>query len=279
MILQSYCGYIIILGKTNVGKSTLFNKMIKKKISIVSKKSQTTTKFIKGIYTENNYQMIFLDTPGFLKKTNIKNYLSSFLFEKPSLFILVVEKNHWGIIEDKILNNLKIYKIPVLLVINKIDKLKNKSLLLPYVKFINNKTKFLDIFFISAKKNYLINELITKIKKIIPKKKHYFPENYITDCSKEFLLAEIIREQFLIFFNDEIPYKLKINIDHFFLDKKNLVYKINSTVFTQRESQKKILIGTKGIKIKKITFILQKKIKKFLNYEVDLVIWIKLIKK
>lgn len=277
-MISSYCGYVAILGKTNVGKSTLFNKMIKNKISIVSKKAQTTIKLIKGIYTKDNYQIIFIDTPGCLTQTNIKRYLLSILFDKPSLIILVVTKK-WNDIEDKILKNAQNYQIPILIVINKIDKLKNKSSLLPYINYINIKKKISNIFFVSAKKNYLIDELICKIKNFIPRKIHYFPKNYITDCSQEFLITEIIREQFLNFFNDEIPYKIKIKINQFIFDEKNLIYNINTTVFTQRFSQKKILIGKKGIKIKKITLLLQEKIKKTLKYKINLLIWIKVIKK
>lgn len=275
MIQKSYCGYIAIIGRTNVGKSTLFNKILKKKISITSKKSKTTQQNITGIHTADIYQSIYIDTPGINKKNfyNLKK-----IFKNVECILLVVDRTKWYDNENYLLNYLKQINIPVLLVVNKIDLLKNKSILLKYIDQINKKFNFLEIFFISAKKKLYLNLLISKIQKLLPKNIHYFPSNNITDCSQIFLIKEIIREQFIRYYGDEIPYIIKIKIDKIILIK-NKIYDISSFIIVSTINQKKILIGKNGRKIKKINNISSLKIEKLTQKKVNLIISVKIKKK
>ncbi|CAL1329454.1 GTPase Era [Candidatus Providencia siddallii] len=273
---KTYCGFIKIIGQPNVGKSTLLNKLLGKKISITSKKPQTTHQCIMGIKTINNYQIIYIDTPGisFKKNTTINTSLKS--INNVELIIFIVDKI---ILTDNdliLLSKLKKLHNNIILVINKIDKIIDKKNILPYIKFISKKINFIHILPISAKKEININILSKIINKYIPESKHFFTKNNITDKSKEFIASEIIREKLIRFLGDELPYSTNVKIENFHIKKNNL-FIIKGLILIKRPNQKKIIIGKNGNKIKKIGTEARISMEKFFEYKVHLKIWIKII--
>ncbi|WP_343189607.1 GTPase Era [Buchnera aphidicola] len=266
-----YCGKITIIGKTNVGKSTLLNRLIKKKISIISYKSNTTQKNIKGIFTNKKHQFIYIDTPGCIYKKNFF-YLKENI-NISDIIIFVINKNIWKIEDDNILQKIKKTKKPIILVINKIDCIKNKNILLPYINFIKNKFLFYSIIPISSKTGENINILHKIIKKILPKKKHIYTNNIITNYSDKKIIKEIIREKFINILNNELPYSIKIKLDYF--KKKKIFYIIKIIILVKNIRHKKIIIGKKGKIIKKCNILARKDLEKFFNKKVHLFMWIK----
>ncbi|QCI25972.1 GTPase Era [Buchnera aphidicola] len=272
---NTYCGYIGIIGRTNVGKSTILNQLIDKKISIISKKSGTTQKNITGIKTVIQHQFIYIDTPGieiyptYQKKSILQN--NNYI----NIIIFVINKINWGNIENIILEKINKTHIPTILVINKIDHIKNKKTLLPFIDLISKKKNFLDIIPISAKYAKNINLLSRSITKNLPKAKHIFPKKKITTNSKEFIISEIIREKFLQFLNQEIPYCIKIKIQLFYIDTNN-IYQIYATIYVKNIRHKKIIIGKKGKKIKICHMLATKNISQFLGKDIQLHLTFKL---
>ncbi|WWO99929.1 MAG: GTPase Era [Candidatus Dasytiphilus stammeri] len=262
-----YCGYIPIVGRSNVGKSTLLNHIIGKKISIVSRKPQTTRQCIIGIHTKGSYQTILIDTPGVnnRKKNTLNSLMNRNLINsiknQVSLIIFVIAGTDWTSDDTKILNLLYNNEAPVLLVINKIDLIKNKSLLLPHIHFINQKMKFIDILPISAYTGYNLNILVNFIKKFLPESSHFFPKEKITNQSLKFMIAEIIREKLMHFLNLEIPYSVAVTIDQVILNQAGY-YHIDGYIIVERKGQKNIIIGHKHNKINSIL--------KEASYEIEL---------
>ncbi len=268
------CVYIPIIGKTNTGKSTLFNKLIKKKISITSKKKNTTQKRIIGINTNKNNQYIYIDNPGFFPYQSPNKYIQNiiyflknfFLIKKINLFIFIIGLSI-NLYEIELIKIFKKKKINILLLINKIDKLKNKLILLPYIKKINNiNNKYISIIPICIKKKKHIKNLINKfIKNFMIISKHFYKKNIITNCNNEFIISEIIREKTIRLLGDEIPYFLNFKtkkIIHI-----NNIYKIECIIFFKKKQYNKIIIGFNGNKIKKIIKLSIRSIKKYLNTE------------
>lgn len=277
---KTYCGYITIVGKTNVGKSTLINKLLKKKISITSKRTNTTQQQIIGIKTTKKYQLIYIDTPGFTKKKHLflaNKEINKIKFKNTNLIIFIVDNIYWNNQDQIILNELCKLKKKILLVINKIDKIKDKNNLLPYINFINKKTNFVEIIPISAKKNFNRNLFEKTLYKYIPKSKHIFQKKYITSHSNNFIIIEIIREKLIRFCGTELTHKIDITVEQLTKKKNNL--KIYILILVQKTNEKKIIIGKNGNKIKKINFFSTKSIENFFSKKIFLKIWIKLKKK
>ncbi|WP_168892581.1 GTPase Era [Enterobacteriaceae endosymbiont of Plateumaris pusilla] len=272
--ISFYFGRVLLLGRTNVGKSTLLNKLMGKNISITSHKINTTYFNITGIYNYNNYQIEYIDTPGFINKNNIIHNL--FINKKFDIILLVLDRNKWNNIEEKIIKIIKNISIPIIIIINKIDKIFNKTVLLPHINFIKNKISFIDLIMISAKNTLYISNIHNIIYKILPKKNHFFPKKYITNQSKELIISEIIRKYILKYIHNELPYVVKIKVKPFIINSEVLINNLIILLYVKRLSQKKILIG-KNAKI--INFIISKsqnEIENFLNKKITLKVWIKL---
>ncbi len=272
-ILKKKICISILVGKPNVGKSTLFNKLINKKISITSKKKYTTQKNILGIYNKKNkYQYIYIDTPGikYIKDINKNiNYTISILKNynikpKINLIILIIKKEN-NFEELWIINKLNLYKIPYIIIINKIDKLKNKLLLLPYIKKIKYYSSKNTILPICAKKKKDINILKSIIDKYLIKSKLFFKTNIKTIHNNKFIFKEIIREKIFRLTGDEIPYFIKFKINNILKKKRKL--NIITTIYVKKKQYINILIGKSGNKIKQIINLAQKSIKKYLNFK------------
>lgn len=278
---KEYCGKIALIGYQNSGKSSLMNKLIGKKVSITSKKKQTTKKNIIGIKTIKNYQFIYIDTPGFIKnkKIHINKDLKFIqkILENLKLVILVLDKIIWDINNTILLNFINKKNIPNLIVINKIDQIKKKNTILPFIKYLNKTFSQIEIIPVSSKTgdNILILEKI--IKKYIPINKHFFKEKKNNNYSLKFQIYEIIRETIMRYFGDELPYSSKIKIK---LIKKNIRNEIiiYAEILVLFSRQKKIFIGKNGKKIKLCSMISKNKLEKILKSKVHLFIWVKKFK-
>ncbi|MCR3755057.1 MAG: 30S ribosomal subunit maturation GTPase Era [Candidatus Westeberhardia cardiocondylae] len=278
----------MIFGKFNVGKSTLFNQILKKKISIVSKKRNTTLLPILGICTDGVYQSIYIDTPSlFFKKKQVFNFFKDnncFDFvisvDMINIIIFVVDSINWTIYDEFISKKIFDYykSCTVILVINKIDNILYKNKLLSYISFISTKIKFDEIIPVSAKNNFNIDVLIKVIKKNLPNSYHFFSKNITTNVSNKFVASEIIREKIMLCFWDEIPYSVFVKIESFIFNKFTGSYNIHGIIFVICDMHKKIIIGHEGKKIKKISILSRKEMEIFYGVCVYLKLWVKKLK-
>ncbi|MCX8600583.1 MULTISPECIES: GTPase Era [unclassified Gilliamella] len=275
-----HCGFVAIVGRPNVGKSTLLNQLLGQKVSITSRKAQTTRHRIVGIDTQGDDQIIYIDTPGLHIEekraiNRLMNRAASSSIGDVELVIFVVEGTHWTDDDEMVANKLKGCKAPVLLVINKIDNVADKTQLLPHIEAISQKVNFLDVIPISAEKGEGVDIIKDIVKKHLPEGEHHFPEDYITDRSQRFMASEIIREKLMRFLGDELPYSVTVEIEQFKVDERNGMYRINGLILVERDGQKKMVIGNKGEKIKKIGIEARKDMQSFFDNKVHLELWVK----
>ena len=275
-----HCGFVAIVGRPNVGKSTLLNQLLGQKVSITSRKAQTTRHRIVGIDTQDNDQVIYIDTPGLHIEekraiNRLMNRAASSSIGDVELVIFVVEGTHWNDDDEMVANKLKDCKCPVLLVINKIDNVIDKTQLLPHIQEISQKVNFLDVVPISAEKGDGVDIIRKIVKTHLPEGEHHFPEDYITDRSQRFMASEIIREKLMRFLGDELPYSVTVEIEQFKVDERNGMYRINGLILVERDGQKKMVIGNKGEKIKKIGIEARKDMQTFFDNKVHLELWVK----
>ncbi|VFP87273.1 GTPase Era [Candidatus Erwinia haradaeae] len=273
----TYAGFVAIVGRPNVGKSTLLNRLVRTKVSITSSKPHTTRHRIFGINTEGSYQSIYIDTPGFYCKDNHMdddtiNHISMRALDGVSLVIFLIEGTIWTTVDQMVMNKLKEQE-SVLLVINKVDKISDKHVLLPHLHFLFQKRNFLEIVPISAKKCSNIDIISNIVKKNLPESEHYFPEKSITNCSKIFMCSEIIREKLIRFLGDELPSIATVKINRFFVGK-NGHLNIFSMILVNHKSQKNIVVGHKGSKIKTIGMRARKDIESLFQVSVYLDLWV-----
>lgn len=275
----TYCGFIAIVGRPNVGKSTLLNKILGQKISITSRKAQTTRHRIVGIHTEGAYQAVYVDTPGLHIEekraiNRLMNRTASSAIGDVDLIIFVVDGTHWNDDDEMVLNKLRAAKSPVVLAINKVDNIKNKEDLLPFITEISAKFEFAQIVPISAEKGKNVDELEKIVRGSLREGLHHFPEEYVTDRSQRFMASEIIREKLMRFTGDELPYSVTVEIEQFKLNERG-TYEINGLILVEREGQKKMVIGNKGQKIKQIGIEARSDMERLFDNKVHLELWVK----
>ncbi|QJC34469.1 GTPase Era [Enterobacteriaceae endosymbiont of Donacia crassipes] len=269
-MISSYYGSILLLGRTNVGKSTLLNFLVKKKISITSHKKNTTNNNIIGVYNNDIYQIEFIDTPGnIFSKNKIFNLLKN---NKYDFILFILDKNKWNYIEENFTKIFSKINIPIILIINKVDQIKNKNILLPYINFLKKKINIFYLFIISAKYKLYTNNIYDIICSNLPKKKHLYPKNYITDQTDQVIIKEIIRENIMKFLHKEIPYLIKIKV----IFSKILLNEINIIFLVKKINHKKIIIGKNSNNIKLIKNRSEQNIEKFFKKKLKLNIWIKI---
>ncbi len=240
---KTYCGFIAIVGRPNVGKSTLLNKILEQKISITSRKAQTTRHRIVGIKTEGAYQEIYVDTPGLHIEekraiNRLMNRAASSAIGDVDLIIFVVDGTHWNADDEMVLNKLRNAKSPVVLAINKVDNIKNKDDLLPFITDLSSKFNFAHIVPISAQRGNNVHELEKIVRQSLREGVHHFPEDYVTDRSQRFMASEIIREKLMRFTGEELPYSVTVEIEQFKVNERG-TYEINGLILVEREGQKK----------------------------------------
>lgn len=275
----THCGFIAIVGRPNVGKSTLLNQLLGQKISITSRKPQTTRHRITGIHTEDGYQAIYVDTPGLHIEekraiNRLMNRAASSSIGDVELVIFVVEGTKWTDDDDMVLNKLKDGKVPVLLAINKVDNVTDKTILLPHMQFLGQQMNFMDIVPISAETGKNVDTIASIVRKRLPEAEHHFPEEYITDRSQRFMASEMIREKLMRFLGAELPYSVTVEIEQFVTNERG-GYDIHGLILVEREGQKKMVIGNKGAKIKTIGIEARKDMEEMFEAKVHLELWVK----
>ncbi|XRY30513.1 MAG: GTPase Era [Buchnera aphidicola (Tetraneura akinire)] len=280
-IKKNKFGKAILLGRTNVGKSTFLNKIMNKKISITSRKKNTTKSNIFGIHTKDKYQTIYIDTPGF-QKNNKSFFNYNLIIETIKLvqvIIFIIDRCKWTQYESYISNIINKNKIPVIVLINKIDLIKKKIIMLPFINFLKKKIKNAkEIVPISATKKINCEKIQNMVINLLPIKNHQFKKEQTHIFSLKFELSEIIREKIIRYVGDEIPLIVDVKIEFLNLKNKNTIYLI-AIVLVNNNGQKKIIIGKNGKKIKLIITISSQEIKKRLNKNVNLKLHVKIKKK
>lgn len=272
-------GFIAILGRPNVGKSTILNQMLNQKVAIVTSKVQTTRNRIQGIYTTEDAQMIFIDTPGIHKpKNELGNYMNQTAFsvlDGIDVVLFVVDGSEKvGAGDLFILESLKKVKVPVLLVVNKVDLLQeNEQKLVENIESYKESFSFNGGITLSASNGFNIDKLKDMIKDRLDFGPMYYPEDQLLDQPERFVVAEIIREKVLLTTNDEVPHSVAVTIESF--KEKNNIIEINADIVVERPSQKKIIIGKNGSKIKEIGTQARKDIVKFLGSKIYLELFVK----
>ena len=277
MDLKTKSGYVSIVGKTNAGKSTLLNNILGQKIAITSRKPQTTRHRFLGIRTNNEYQIIFVDTPGFHsgQKRALNRYMNkvaSNAMRGVDIVLYVLDKLNWT--EDDLSRVHSISdETSVILVINKVDKLEEKNSLLPFIEELSKEDLFSHIIPISALKDIGVEDLVKLIHEDLPLGDHLYPEDQVTDISERFLASEIIRENCINRLGDELPYRISVSIERF-SEVKGIIH-IDSVIFVEKQSQKGMLIGQSGSMLKAIGTASRKELEKLLESKVMLKTWVK----
>lgn len=277
--VNSFCGFVAIVGRPNVGKSTLLNKILGQKVSITSRKPQTTRHRIIGIDTVDNMQTIYVDTPGLHSEekraiNRLMNRAAESSIGDVGMIFFVVEGTHFYQDDEMVLNKLKNATAPVVLVINKIDQVAEKDELLPFITRMNSLMEFKDIVPVSAVQGTNVEELRKLARSSLDKSEFIFPEDYITDRSSRFMASEIIREKLMRFTGDELPYSVTVEIENFKTEE-NGTYHIDALILVERDSQKKMVIGAGGSKLKQIGIEARQDMERLFENKVYLKTWVK----
>lgn len=276
-----HCGYAAIIGRPNVGKSTLLNNILGQKVSITTRKPQTTRHQILGIKTTNDAQVVYVDTPGLHRgvKRVINRYMNRAalsVMNDVDVIVLVVDGLNWTAEDQYILEKLKSIKTPIVLAINKIDKIKDREMLLPHIKEISHKAAFAAIVPVSAKKYENIVQLEAEVTRLLPGGVALFPEDQITDRSERFIAAELIREKLMSRLSRELPYSLTVQIKKFSRQKNML--NIEAFIWVERDAQKAIVIGKQGNLLKIVGTQARRDMEKIFGKQVFLQLWVKVRK-
>lgn len=275
---KTYCGYVAIVGRPNVGKSTLLNHLIGQKLSITSRKPQTTRHNMLGIKTENNVQAIFVDTPGIhlghTKALNrFMNKSATNAFKDVDLIIFVVDKLQWTEEDEWVATQIASSGTPIIVAVNKIDQIEDKETLLPHLSTLTETLSPDHIIPISALRSNNLDRLEKLIHSYLPESEFFFPEDQITDRSSRFIAAEIVREKITRQLGDELPYQMTVEIEEFSHDGSLLT--ISALILVERKGQKKILIGDGGSRIKLIGSEARVDLQNLFDVQVMLNLWVK----
>ena len=271
-------GYVAIIGRPNVGKSTLLNCLLGEKISITSPKPQTTRWQILGIKTLDNTQIIYMDTPGLHREekramNRYMNRVASSVIIDADVIVFMIDATSWRGEDELVLKKLKEAHKPVILAINKIDLVSDKAELLPVINKLKDKFNFAHIVPISAMDAENTHTLEEEITKLLPEGPQLFPEDQLTDKSVRFQVAEIIREKLIQATEEELPYTTTVEIEQFVPGEK--LTEIGAVIWVERHGQKVIIIGKKGARLKKIGIQARREIEKLLDNKVFLRLWVK----
>ncbi|WP_068546738.1 GTPase Era [Thalassotalea crassostreae] len=276
---NNYCGLVALVGRPNVGKSTLLNALLGQKISITSRKPQTTRHRILGILTEENRQAVLVDTPGLHQEekraiNRLMNRAASSSIAEVELIIFIVEGTNWTSDDEMVLNKIKNSGRPAILCVNKIDNVQDKEQLLPHLQKIAAMHDFKEIVPISATKGDKVDKIREICLQNLPESDFWFPEDHITDRSSRFMAAEIVREKLIRFTGDELPYSTTVEIEQFKSDQKGIIH-INALILVERNSQKRMIIGNKGEKLKVIGREARRDLEELFERQVFLETWVK----
>ena len=274
----SRCGFVAVVGRPNVGKSPLVNAIIGSKVSIVTPKPQTTRHRILAVYTRNDKQIIFVDTPGLHRgaaKTinRLMNRTAASALADADLILFVSEANRWTVEDQDVIERLKESPVPVIALLNKIDKVHPKEELLSVLSAMSERHTFDEVLPISAKLNDNLDRLVELIPGYLPESPALYPEDMLTDRSESFQIAELIREKLTLLLRQEVPYGLTVEIER--LEKEPGGVAINAIIWVERDSQKGIVVGKGGNVLKKVGRSARLELKERLGMPVHLELWVK----
>jgi GTP-binding protein Era len=272
------CGFIALVGRPNVGKSTLLNRLIGQKISITSRRPQTTRHRIIGIKTLGNAQLIYVDTPGLHRYSGRAmnrhmNRTATLALQDVDVVVFLVEGLRWMPDDDLVLSELERLDCPVILAVNKVDLIADKETLLPGLQALSRKRVFAHIIPLSARKGDNVAELETCVEALLPVATPFFPEDQVTDRSERFLVAERIREKLFRKLARELPYGLSVEVEHFRRERYSI--HIHALIWVERQSQKTIVIGKQGAVLREVGQQARVEIEKMLESKVNLKLWVK----
>ncbi|MGR6834998.1 GTPase Era [Aliivibrio wodanis] len=277
---NQHCGFIAIVGRPNVGKSTLLNQILGQKISITSRKPQTTRHRIMGVDTDGDYQAIYIDTPGLHIEekraiNRLMNRAANSSLSDVNLVLFMVDGTHWTPDDEMVLNKLRKAEFPTVLLVNKVDNVKDKNDVMAHLQTMTEKMDFVDVVPISAKSGSNIDVVQKLVRQYLPKAVHHFPEEYVTDRSQRFMASEIIREKLMRFTGEELPYSVTVEIERFDYNPKMDGFHINGLILVERLGQKKMVVGKNGEKIKVIGREARIDMEGLFDRKVYLELWVK----
>lgn len=272
-------GFVNIIGNPNVGKSTLMNAFVGEKLSIITSKAQTTRHRILGIVNGDDFQMILSDTPGIIKpaydlQTSMMDFVKS-AFEDADVLLYMVEIGEKALKDERFFDKIKNSKIPVLLLLNKVDTA-TQELLEEQVQYWQEELPTVEIHPISALQNFNIKGVFERILELLPESPAYYPKDQLTDKPERFFVNETIREKILMYYKKEIPYAVEVETEEFFEDEE--IIRIRSVIMVERDSQKGIIIGHKGAALKKVGVEARKDLEKFFDKQVYIELYVKVNK-
>ncbi len=276
-----HCGYVAIVGRPNVGKSTLLNRILGIKLAITSHKAQTTRHAILGIKSFDDGQVVYVDTPGIHDRSDnaMNRYLNRTarsVLSDVDLLIFVVEALRWTKEDEKVLAHLQQARVPVILAVNKVDKVKQKEALLPYLSEMAARHDFREIVPLSAKNGRNLEQLEALVLQALPSGERLFPDDQLTDRPEKFFAAEMIREQVTRRYAKELPYATSVEIEKF--EELEGRYRIHAVIWVEKPGQKGIIIGKNGQALKEMATQARKSMEKFFDTKVHLEIWVKVKK-
>jgi len=275
---DSRCGFVAIVGRPNVGKSTLLNHILGQKLSITSRKPQTTRHQVLGIKTEGDVQAIYVDTPGMHEEepraiNRYMNKAATSALVDVDVVVFVVDQMNWTTADEMVLEKLERLKCPVILAINKVDKLEKRELMLPHLESLAAKRDFAEIIPLSALRETNLEPLEEAVGRFLPQSVHFYPDDQITDRSQRFMASEMVREKITRQLGAELPYSVAVEIEEFKQQGKTL--HISALILVERDGQRKIIIGDKGARLRQIGQDARIDMERMFDTKVMLKLWVK----
>lgn len=272
------CGFAAVVGRPNVGKSTLINALLMRKVSITSPKPQTTRHRILGIKTSSDAQIVFVDTPGinYAETRALNRYMNRAAhgaIEDVDVVIFVVEAMKWSPQDQRVAERIRASNRPTILVLNKVDRVRPRSKLLPFIEALSKDHNFEEIVPVSARRRENLEALESTIKRHLPESERLFPEDVFSDRGERFVAAELIREKLILRLDQEVPYRLSVEIEE--MARRNDMLHISAIIWVERQGQKAIVIGRKGELLKQVGISSRREMQKLFGQGIDLRLWVK----
>ena len=278
---ENHCGYVALVGRPNVGKSTLLNRIVGTKLAITSHKAQTTRHSILGIKTLPGGQVVYVDTPGIHERADhamnrYLNHTAKTVLKDVDVLVFLVEALHWTREDEKVLRLIQDRTLPVILAVNKVDRVKPKEKLLPFLAEMAQRHTFSEVVPLSAKTGQNLEALESLVLQALPEGENFYPEEQLTDRPERFFAAELVREQLTRRYAKELPYAVSVEIERF--EVKRGIYWISAVIWVEKPGQKAILIGREGQALKQTATQARKAMQAFFGHQVHLNVWVKVKK-